>query len=202
MGAGGRTDLYEVPLDDVGLPRRALSLLGGRGIAKVGQILEMGDKELLALKGFGPKTLEDVKEALRAFVAGAPEAEVVVAAEPAGVETVTEEIVEAPTDVEEIVEAEEDEGDVVIYEAPKVEAVVDAKPQIRFKEDIFGETVRPASGGGKKGKKKKSRDDRQEQGKEKKAKKTRAVTVDTVAVDEDLDLVDTVAVDEDLDLAE
>ncbi len=189
VGVAVRPDLYEVRLDQVGLSRRALSLLTESGLTKVGQLLEMGDKELLAVKGFGPKTLGDVREALRTFVAGAAEVEAPAAAEPAEVEGITEEIVEVPSEeVEGAVEAGfEEEAEIVIYEAPKVEAEVEGKPQIRFKEDIFGERVATVDGGGKKGKKKKSREDRQDQGKQGKAKKVRAVTVDTGAVDEELD---------------
>jgi len=180
-----RPDLYEVSLEEVGLSRRVMTLLSAGGLTKVGQLLEMGDAELLAVKGFGPKALEEVREAVRAFVErapGAPPPEV----KPFELEAVPEVVAEAPAEPGTVVEAvvpEEEEAEVVLYEAPQEQVEVEGKPQIRFKEDIFGDTVRAGAGVGKKGKKKKGREDRQEQEKPKKAKKVRPVA----QVDEELD---------------
>jgi N utilization substance protein A len=196
MVTADRPDLYDVLLEEVGLPRRALALLAGGGIEKVGHVLEKGDKELLAVKGFGPKTLQDVKEGLRAFIERVGEVEVAVGAEPAEVGGVSEELAEVAPEVEaegeEVLEEgvmEEEEEVVVLYKAPQPE--LEAKPQIRFAEDIFPERAAVASvAGGKRGKKKKSRDDRADEAKQKKAKKVRAVTLDTGSVEEELDFAE------------
>jgi len=163
-----------------------MSLLGAGGLTKVGQLLEMGDAELLAVKGFGPKALEEVREAVRAFVERAPAAAPAEVVEPLGLEAVPEVIGEASAEPAAVVEGvvpEEEEAEVVLYEAPPEQVEKEGKPQIRFKEDIFGDTVRAGAGVGKRGKKKKSREDRQEQEKQKKAKKVRPVA----QVDEEFD---------------
>jgi len=177
VAIAGRPDLYEVSLEEVGLSRRVMSLLAAGGLTKVGQLLEMGDSELLAVKGFGPKALEEVREALRAFVEKTPEVQPAVELGPLELEAVPGAVGEAPLETEAVVEAvPEEEAEIVLYEAPPEQVEPEGKPQIRFKEDIFGDTVRAAVGVGKKGKKKKSREDRLEQDKPKKAKKVRAVT--------------------------
>jgi hypothetical protein len=183
VAVAGRPDLYEVSLEEVGLSRRVMGPLVASGLMKVGQLLEMGDAELLAVKGFGPKGLEEVREALRTFVERAPEVSPAVELEPLELGAMPEAIGEAALETGAVVEMVPEE-EVVLYEAPPEQVAVEEKPQIRFKEDIFGErVVSPAIGVGKKGKKKKSREDRLEQDKPKKAKKARAVT----EVDEEFD---------------
>jgi len=55
-------------ITELGLRTRAVNVLAENGIRTVGGVLaalEVGDKALLSLKGFGPKSLADLKEKLR-----------------------------------------------------------------------------------------------------------------------------------------
>jgi transcription antitermination factor NusA-like protein len=193
-----------VGLSEVGLSTRALRLLEGAAVTRVGQVLRMSDKELLEVKGFGPKALVEVRERLAAFLAAARPVEIVEEA-PARVEPVVEEGMGAPEEVPAAVEVEEEE--VVLYQAPEVVVEAEGKPVIRFAEDIFG--VREAAvvvdtRKGKK-KKKKSREERQDESRPMKAKKVRgAVAVDDGVddgVDDEVDEAVDAAVDEAVDAA-
>jgi len=108
-------------IEVLGLSTRANNILNNAGFDSVESILEKlseGDQELLALKGFGPKMLAELKEKLQAqgFVAIEEEVETEAAVEEA-VEAVEAEIEEvAPPEVEEI--AEEEAVVAVTEEAP------------------------------------------------------------------------------------
>jgi len=59
----------QMAIEELGLPARLLNLLKGAGITDVDEIrerLRRGDEALLAIRGFGPKSLEEVQIALRA----------------------------------------------------------------------------------------------------------------------------------------
>lgn len=62
---------------DMDLSIRAFNTLWVSGITKIGQILEMSDEELLAVRHFGQKSLDEVKEKLgqRGFVLRGPSEE-------------------------------------------------------------------------------------------------------------------------------
>ncbi|MFQ6057754.1 MAG: DNA-directed RNA polymerase subunit alpha [Anaerolineae bacterium] len=61
--------VYETLIDDLDLSVRAYNCLKRAGITKVGEVLERlqkGDEEILVIRNFGKKSLEELKEALRA----------------------------------------------------------------------------------------------------------------------------------------
>jgi DNA-directed RNA polymerase subunit alpha len=51
-------------LADLGLSPRVLNALHGRKITKVGQVLAMDEKDLLAIRNFGQKSLDELREKL------------------------------------------------------------------------------------------------------------------------------------------
>ena len=60
--------IYDMPIEDLTLSVRAFNCLKRAGITKVGMILEKLDKgedEILAIRNFGRKSLQEVKDALR-----------------------------------------------------------------------------------------------------------------------------------------
>src|SRR5207237_6748251 len=75
---GGRTEkvtsgavaipqrLYEMPIEDLNLSVRAYNCLKRAGITKVGQILEMSEDDLLGVRNFGRKSLDELRERLAA----------------------------------------------------------------------------------------------------------------------------------------
>ena len=105
----------EMPVDRMALSTRTANILIQAGIDKVGLILEMEDAALLEIKGFGKKSLGELRDRMDelALVAPAPPAE----AE------------EAPEAVEEVVEepaaAELEEAVAEVEEAPAAEAAVE-----------------------------------------------------------------------------
>ncbi len=58
--------LYDVPIEDLDLSVRAYNCLKRASITKVGQILEMSEDDLLAVRNFGRKSLDELKERLEA----------------------------------------------------------------------------------------------------------------------------------------
>ncbi len=66
--------LYETPIEELDLSVRAYNCLKRSGISKVGQILEMNENDLLAVRNFGRKSLEELMErlALRGFLPTSP----------------------------------------------------------------------------------------------------------------------------------
>jgi DNA-directed RNA polymerase subunit alpha len=84
---------YERSIEELDLSVRAYNCLKRSGITKIGQILEMSDEELLAVRNFGQKSLDELKERLAACgftlagpaeKAAEPEAEAEVEAEEVG----------------------------------------------------------------------------------------------------------------------
>jgi DNA-directed RNA polymerase subunit alpha len=57
-------EAYDTPIDELDLSQRAMNCLKRAGITKVGQVLAMSDDELLAVRNFGRKSLDEVKEKL------------------------------------------------------------------------------------------------------------------------------------------
>jgi len=55
---------YEMPLEQLGLSARTFNSLRRSGITKVGELLEKSDADLLGLRSFGQKSLDEVKERL------------------------------------------------------------------------------------------------------------------------------------------
>jgi len=59
----GAKDL-QLPIEDLELPVRVLNCLHRGGINSVGQLIEKTEDDLLALRSFGARSIEDVKEKL------------------------------------------------------------------------------------------------------------------------------------------
>jgi DNA-directed RNA polymerase subunit alpha len=55
---------YNMPIEELGLSVRTFNCLKRAGITKVGELLEQNDDELINIKNFGQKALEEVKQQL------------------------------------------------------------------------------------------------------------------------------------------
>jgi len=64
-------NLLDAPIEELDLPMRAYNSLKRNNITKIGQLLALGDDELLRMRNFGKKSLDEMKErlALRGFIA-------------------------------------------------------------------------------------------------------------------------------------
>ena len=58
---------YKMPLEQLGLSARTFNSLRRSSITKVGELLEKTDEELLGLRSFGQKSLDEVKQRLEAL---------------------------------------------------------------------------------------------------------------------------------------
>ena len=89
---------YDVPLEQLGLSARTFNSLRRSGITKVGELLEKTDEDLLGLRSFGQKSLDEVKERLEALdlrpAPSAAEEEAAVAELDVGAEEGVEEVEE------------------------------------------------------------------------------------------------------------
>ena len=56
----------DLPIEDLDLPQRAFNSLKRHGITRVGQLLQTPDEELLRMRNFGKKSLDEIKERLAA----------------------------------------------------------------------------------------------------------------------------------------
>ncbi len=56
----------DMPIEDLDLPQRAFNSLKRHGITKVGQLLQTPDEELLRMRNFGKKSLDEIKDRLAA----------------------------------------------------------------------------------------------------------------------------------------
>ncbi|UCC60787.1 MAG: DNA-directed RNA polymerase subunit alpha [Dehalococcoidia bacterium] len=92
---------YEMPLEQVGLSARTFNSLRRSGITKVGELLERSDEDLLGLRSFGQKSLDEVKERLTVL----------------DIKPIPQEVVETPEEgVEDVIEEAEDEDNLGINE--------------------------------------------------------------------------------------
>ncbi len=163
---------YEIALEQLGLSARTFNLLLGSGITNVGKLLEKNDKDLLGLKGFGQKSLIEVKERLGALDLRTQPSEEEIELPRDGVETIAEEVLEPIEEVEEEVE-------LVPYEPTPEKVEPSEKPQIRFAEDIFGARAIVGAEGKKKAKKKKSsREEKVEDSKARRGRRAATLTAD------------------------
>lgn len=71
-GAGGGmpapqlpANMLEMPIEELDLPMRAYNSLKRNNIVKVGQLLQLSDEDLLRMRNFGKKSLDEMKERLR-----------------------------------------------------------------------------------------------------------------------------------------
>lgn len=199
--AGGSVvsaEYYKMPLDQLKFPPRTLNLLLGAGITNVGQLLEKGEDAWLQIKGFGQKSLDEVREQVAALqIISTPVIEEA-KAKPGIIKAIPEEkeaikltkdeakVIEEPVamlDVVEEVEEEEEEEDIVFYKPPPESETVENAPQLRFAEDIFGaDDIRYV--GKKKGKKKRKGEDKDLTGVKKKRKVQAARTSEDGDTDE------------------
>jgi DNA-directed RNA polymerase subunit alpha len=69
-GNDAASRLAEVPVEELELSVRALNCLKANDITKIGQLLNKREEELLSLRNFGKKSLDEIKEKLveRGFV--------------------------------------------------------------------------------------------------------------------------------------
>jgi DNA-directed RNA polymerase subunit alpha len=68
--AGSGTDalppnVLDMPIEDLDLPMRAYNSLKRNNIVKVGQLLQLQDEDLLRMRNFGRKSLDEMKDRLR-----------------------------------------------------------------------------------------------------------------------------------------
>src|SRR5687767_12010514 len=89
--------ISDMPIEDLDLPQRAFNSLKRHGITKVGQLLQTPDEELLRMRNFGKKSLDEIKE--RLALRGLIEAPVKDETEMAETEPEAEEL---PNDEEEL----------------------------------------------------------------------------------------------------
>ena len=57
--------IYDTPIEELDLTVRAYNCLKRSGITKVGQVLTMNEDDLLAVRNFGEKSLNELKDSLR-----------------------------------------------------------------------------------------------------------------------------------------
>ena len=58
-------NVLDMPIEDLDLPMRAYNSLKRNNIVKVGQLLQLQDEDLLRMRNFGKKSLDEMKERLR-----------------------------------------------------------------------------------------------------------------------------------------
>jgi DNA-directed RNA polymerase subunit alpha len=58
--------VYDTPIEELDLSVRAYNCLKRSGITKVGQVLTMNEEDLLAVRNFGEKSLNELKDSLQA----------------------------------------------------------------------------------------------------------------------------------------
>ncbi|HSH22032.1 MAG TPA: DNA-directed RNA polymerase subunit alpha [Candidatus Caenarcaniphilales bacterium] len=58
-------NMLDMPIEDLDLPMRAYNSLKRNNIVKVGQLLQLQDDDLLRMRNFGKKSLDEMKERLR-----------------------------------------------------------------------------------------------------------------------------------------
>src|SRR4029078_2841835 len=57
-------DIYETPIEDLDLSTRTYNCLKRADITKVGQVLQMEEKELLSVRNLGQKSMEEIRDKL------------------------------------------------------------------------------------------------------------------------------------------
>jgi len=58
-------NMLDMPIEDLDLPMRAYNSLKRNNIVKVGQLMQLTDEDLLRMRNFGKKSLDEMKERLR-----------------------------------------------------------------------------------------------------------------------------------------
>jgi len=137
-----------VSIKTLGLSTRVYNSLNQAGFATVEEILERlaeGDREMLAIKNFGPKSLAELKERLQAKgfvpIEEAEEVEEIEAVTKEPVEAVEEEVVEVAAPeveevAEEVAEAVSVEEEVLVEEVePAEEPLEEEEPTPEYEEE-------------------------------------------------------------------
>jgi DNA-directed RNA polymerase subunit alpha len=65
VGPSLPANMLEMPIEELDLPMRAYNSLKRNNIVKVGQLLQLSDDDLLRMRNFGKKSLDEMKERLR-----------------------------------------------------------------------------------------------------------------------------------------
>jgi DNA-directed RNA polymerase subunit alpha len=70
LGTSIAPDIYDIPIEDLELSTRTFNCLKRAEIIKVGQVLQMDEKALLAVRNLGQKSMEEIREKLieRGFI--------------------------------------------------------------------------------------------------------------------------------------
>ena len=140
QAAPGAGDPATMTVEQLGLSTRTLNILTQAGVEKVAAVLEMDDAALLEIKGFGKKSLGELREKLDELVAVAPPPKVVKA--PAPVEEAVE---EAVAKVAEEPAAEVEEEVAPVEEAVVAEVAADEQPvDAEAKPEVEAEAVETA----------------------------------------------------------
>lgn len=129
---------FDVELEEMGLSTRVFNILDEAGYNKAGQVLQqlgMDEDAILGLDGFGPKSMEELKDVLDHYDYPEPEPE----PEPEVVEAEAE-VIEEPEAVEE--EAVEVEAEVEAV--PEPAAAVEA-PAEAVEEEVIDEEPEPVA---------------------------------------------------------
>jgi DNA-directed RNA polymerase subunit alpha len=71
-------NVLDMPIEDLDLPMRAYNSLKRNNVVKVGQLLQLEDDDLLRMRNFGKKSLDEMKERLRMRGFLPPEEEIAV----------------------------------------------------------------------------------------------------------------------------
>src|SRR5260221_11257911 len=69
------SNMLDMPIEELDLPMRAYNSLKRNNIVKVGQLLQLKDEDLLRMRNFGKKSLDEMKERLRMRGFTVPETE-------------------------------------------------------------------------------------------------------------------------------
>lgn len=116
-------DGYETPIEELELSVRAYNCLKRSGLTTVGAILERSEEELLALRNFGEKSYEELRDKLAEHGFPAPRGDARRAAEPAAV---AEPVAAGGVATAEAPAAEEDEDGVGALGAALMQALREA----------------------------------------------------------------------------
>ena len=96
-------NMLDMPIEELDLPMRAYNSLKRNNIVKVGQLLQLSDDDLLRMRNFGKKSLDEMKERLRMRGFILPESEEPAAEDAEGAEGVegSEVLEDAAADADE-----------------------------------------------------------------------------------------------------
>ena len=117
-------DVAALTVDQLGLPTRVLNILTQAGINELSRVLEMSKSELLAIKGFGEKSLTELFGRLREMDLAAPKAQPE-SPQPSAAEPEDERAEEVAADVPEVVEAATEAGVAEVAEVLATEPVLE-----------------------------------------------------------------------------